>query len=415
MDKGAPVIFIVGGMLDPSNPSASLNLAAEIGYGFEQNGATTCIFSFEYPKDASLAPSGEYRGVKYELITVPWFLRTISQLVPKASKWLVSNWISFRLAGDLIKGRRTPQHVFCMSGRAACLKRIADACCVANITTSFFLVEEYLSMVDAKKQMAGRTKKASERALAHANELYYKVLPRFNHICCITAELEQFVRSRLGLDSTYTLTNIRRNDESSARPQLRERDGNEEPRELRLLYSGRINFSRDEFETLFSALSIAVEKDLPFKLDIFGRGNVGEERRIKQSIEDHNLSGWVVLHGFVSNEVLASAQLAADICLLLKAEIDQNRYNFPTKLMDYLDLSKPVVMTRIATHQHYFTDRENAIFVAPGSAESLFEGLYFAWGHRGEAREIGRRGREVLLSRFSAERVTAKYLDYLHA
>jgi len=242
--------------------------------------------------------------------------------------------------------------------------------------------------------------------------LYYTVLKRVDLLCCISQPLYNFlIEKRYSENHLHILSNVKFLDKPVERL-IRESLPTKNTR--RVLYSGRINLTRDDFYTLFEAWRLLLDQGTNLQLDIFGSGPKQEIQKVSKLIKEFNLEDSVTFHGFVSRALLEQALERADAFLLLKSDIPQNRFNYPTKLMDYLSYGKPVIMSKIASHERHFSHGKNSLMVTPGSTSELFDVLKTIATSYETVTPIGIEGSKLLRIHFDATVESAKLVEKLY-
>lgn len=88
---------------------------------------------------------------------------------------------------------------------------------------------------------------------------------------------------------------------------------------------------------------------------------------------------------------------------------------FPTKLGEYLASGRPVVVTNTGDIPQYLQDRVNAFLTPPGDTAAFARALRYVMSHPEEAREAGRRGREVAVTQFSSQVQGARIIEFIRA
>ncbi|ARN77771.1 hypothetical protein BST97_07030 [Nonlabens spongiae] len=108
---------------------------------------------------------------------------------------------------------------------------------------------------------------------------------------------------------------------------------------FKVVYSGAIN----DWTGIFQLVEDFNKIDAPcVNLEIYGKG---EEDRMLSLIESKSIKN-VVYKGFVSDSVLMTAMRGADVLINPRnTSLENTKYNFPSKLLTYIALKKPVIST----------------------------------------------------------------------
>lgn len=401
-------VIITGGLLDFPAKGASANLAAELWHGFAGNGLAPMMVPLDESRVADGPVRGVYQGADYAYLHAH---RNPLHRHFRGSSTLSKFFSAFKLS-RLIKSRSDSlTMVFALSLSEREFKMIARACRRSQVPFVYFLVEEPSSMFRMGWQSGLITLNQLKRAEARAETFYKKTLTRATVVCCITKALADYAIDRgVPAEKVFVLPNVKRctnsvSNNESASP----------GKPLTLIYSGRINFVRDDFDILFEAWERAMQESLPLRLEIYGSGPQKDEMKINDTITERGLTESVEFRGFIERGELEARQASADAFLLLKADIEQNRFNYPTKLMDYLNWAGPVIMSDISSHRVHFIDKKNCIMVQPGSAQSLLRALRWLVENEHRSREIGLRGRALLQSNFDPIQNAGSLIDMVRS
>jgi glycosyltransferase involved in cell wall biosynthesis len=102
--------------------------------------------------------------------------------------------------------------------------------------------------------------------------------------------------------------------------------------------------------------------------------------------------------------------LRADVGVVPLAQTPFTEIMAPNKLFEYVALGKPVIASRLAGIERYFTDRE-VLFVEPGDASALAAAIERLYADPALRDQLSSRA----LERFKAYRWSSVVDDYLEA
>lgn len=397
-------VFFIGSGFDICDGNATTNYSVELAMGFQSNGFDSLLLPIFNSGEESTR--GTYRGVRFEFIfdsarnfsvsSLP-FIRTFT-FYRKLSKYLSSL-------------PELPSLIFAMSMPPDLLEKIIKVGRVHGVPVIYHLVEEPFSVLRMKRD--ARLSRGIGFCLnwIRIYWLYTVVLRRVDFLCCISPALfELLVSKGYKKPLLHVLPNVK--FQSGAENGLKFAL-DPKTRSRTILYSGRINFVRDDFNLLLKSWKKLQEEGLKLKLEIYGSGPRNEANKIHRLIDEFDIRNSVTFHGFVERSKLEKAHESADAFLLLKADIPQNQYNFPTKLMDYLSYGKPVIMSRITNHELYFTDDDTALMVEPGSTNDLLRVLKRIATDYETVSPIGVRGSKLLKQHFDSRTEVKSLLEKL--
>ncbi len=140
-----------------------------------------------------------------------------------------------------------------------------------------------------------------------------------------------------------------------------------------LLHAGSLSEQKDGIVGVFKAFAIAnarLNGELYFYLtDKTAPAKTIES--INKIIRENNLEEKVFFLGLIPKPELIAYQKECSMLILNKPDNEQNRYNFSTKLGEYLVLGKPVVYTPVGEMNVYLQDKQNAFKVMNNDSGSL--------------------------------------------
>ncbi|SDP70881.1 glycosyltransferase [Desulforhopalus singaporensis] len=401
-------VVITGGGFGFVDGNASSNLSVEFALAYKELGFSPIII----PQNPSLsdqeASYGSYRGIEYS------YPLKRKNIVAGYGGW--RNSVNYRLGvliNPLLTGwfiwrrRKTISHVFSQTLRPTTLAILGVACRFSGLPLVYHLVEEPWSLTAQADLTGWRRLLRALQVLPPVIFLYALVL-RFlvTKVACITDQLMELLR-RLGY-SRYQLLylpNVRYlagENSVEVNPEMPKSYDDPFFNLPYLLYSGQVSAGKESFRPLFEALRKLNADGGRVALRIYGGGHPDAVSRVCKLIEEADVHRWVRYFGFVDRNTLAEAQRNAFLCLLLKRDVAFNRYNFPTKLMDYLVNKKPVLMSNLELHNKYFTNKFDALIVCPDSVDEIHDALMWSLLKPEQLNIIGNRGGEILRKEFCA-------------
>jgi len=176
---------------------------------------------------------------------------------------------------------------------------------------------------------------------------------------------------------------------------------------------GSVSFAKDGISTLLKAMTMLKARRLPVHLDMFGHGLRSEQLRLEIALKMRRLGDTVKWWGFVAPEQLQAHLASAGALVLCKSDSRQNRFNFATRLVDYLSVARPCIISRVGETAAYFRNGDNALVFEAGDCRTLAGHIEWLVYHPQEADEIGRRGHRLLSEVFDAKQRIAALLPIL--
>ncbi len=137
---------------------------------------------------------------------------------------------------------------------------------------------------------------------------------------------------------------------------------------LELIYHGMVA-KRNGLENAILAVSALKAELKPLKLRIIGEGD--DILHLSDLVNEMGLTDFVQIHkGMIPLEKLVPIIQGADAGIVPILYDEFTRYMLPVKLLEYVAMGKPVICSRTATIEAYFTDKMIR-FVTPGDVSEL--------------------------------------------
>ena len=173
-----------------------------------------------------------------------------------------------------------------------------------------------------------------------------------------------------------------------------------------LFHAGSLSKQKDGIVAVFKAFALAQNKLQEESIRMnFVLTNFKTHQWIKDEIgavvENHGIQDQIIVTGYLSDDSLRTYLAEAAVLLVNKPQSVQNKYNFPTKLGDYLQSGTPVVLAaREIEAVNYLQNEKNALVVEPDNIEEMAGAIYQLVKDHGLAERIGRNGVELAKSTF---------------
>jgi glycosyltransferase involved in cell wall biosynthesis/GT2 family glycosyltransferase len=220
---------------------------------------------------------------------------------------------------------------------------------------------------------------------------------RFGRGCdlavCVSPHLAEYVRGRLGIERTLVAPNG--SDPELYRPDApivrHLRDG--DPRSFHVLWMGSAYVPWHDFDLLKEAAEIIWHRGNPHHIAVHLIGKdvrlIGE---MPPNVHYHGMEEYQRLPGWMS-------AMHVGLCLYRPGPAD---YSSPLKLFDYLSSGLAVVATRQPQTAQVLGELDTPdLLIAPHDAEGLADRLEALAGDRARVRQVGRRARDLLVSKYT--------------
>lgn len=146
-------------------------------------------------------------------------------------------------------------------------------------------------------------------------------------------------------------------------------------------------------------------------LCLLGAGAAKTE--LEALVKQLGLEQVVVIHPPVPYAEIADHIASADVGIIPLPDIEWWNTSSPLKLMEYLAVGKPVIVSRIAAHTAVLRESECAFYLRDVSPVSIMEGILHFYHRRDDFLRWGNTGRDLVRERFSWKRQAERLLDYI--
>lgn len=177
-----------------------------------------------------------------------------------------------------------------------------------------------------------------------------------------------------------------------------------------IMYHGSLSLSRGLSEAIQS-ISLLKDEIPELCLFLIGRGDAEDE--LKRIVKYNGLENNVVIHKPVEYRLVPSFIESCDVGLLPLPDILWWKMSSPLKLLEYLAMSKPVVLTDIEAHRQIIKGRECGIFINSCKPSDIRDGILKAYSMGESLKELGYSGRKLVDKEFSWREQAKKLNNFL--
>jgi len=151
--------------------------------------------------------------------------------------------------------------------------------------------------------------------------------------------------------------------------------------------------------------------DLPdLRLLIVGAGNQWD--KLEATVAEKQLDK-VILKSSVPYSQIPNWIALADLCVVPLPDHPWWRVSSPLKLMEYLAMGKPVLLTEMRAHRAIIPGDDGAFYISEARPEVFAEGIRRALGRRNRFAEMGNRGRRKAEADLTWEKQAGILRDYM--
>jgi glycosyltransferase involved in cell wall biosynthesis len=179
-----------------------------------------------------------------------------------------------------------------------------------------------------------------------------------------------------------------------------------------VLYHGSFRPKGGLIESI-KAMSIVKKEHPDIVLFLLGYGSEPFLKLLKETIRENNLEESVLLEGPVDYGDVHKYISISDVGLVPLPDIPDWRNQQPNKLLEYLAMKKVVVVSVSPAHQLVLDNHRNAIYVSHVVPTELAEAIERAYHNRDRLAEWGEIGRDIVVEKYTWDRVNEDFMTYL--
>lgn len=148
-------------------------------------------------------------------------------------------------------------------------------------------------------------------------------------------------------------------------------------------------------------------------LFLLGKGNDTFLSLLKEKIKENNVEGLVILHGPVGFSDVSGYISMSDVGLVPLPNTPVWRYQQPNKLLEYMAMKKPIIVSESPAHRFVVGNKRNAIYVLNVVPVELASAIEYACDNRDKLDEYAEIGRDIVNKRFTWKKVNGDFETYL--
>lgn len=175
------------------------------------------------------------------------------------------------------------------------------------------------------------------------------------------------------------------------------------------IYHGALSRSRGCIEAI-DAIAIARKQHPDIILFLLGSGEV---HLLQKQISKNKLEDNVIIHDPVDYRDVPKYIAMSDVGVVVLPDIPDWRNQCPLKLLEYLAMKKPVILTDIAANREIVGDSKCAIYVPSCNPSKIADALEYAFDNRDRLKEWGEYGRAIVIKKYSWDKVVDDREEHL--
>jgi glycosyltransferase involved in cell wall biosynthesis len=252
----------------------------------------------------------------------------------------------------------------------------------------------------------------------HLNDLSFRMsmasAKKYDGMTILTTAMRDEICSNFNIDPNFvgvwtsgtstTLFNPEKYDGND----LREKLGLS--RDFVVFHHGVLAPTRGLFETI-KALSIL--RDCHRDLKLFFLGNGPSVQLLKNAACEGSVKDRVIIHEQVDYKEVPKYIAICDVGIVPLSNSPEWRYQSPLKLLEYLSMGKPAIVTDIPANRGIIGNSKCGIFIPSIRPEDIARAISYAKVNKASLVEWGSQGRSIVERKFSWEKVARDLDEYL--
>lgn len=183
-----------------------------------------------------------------------------------------------------------------------------------------------------------------------------------------------------------------------------------------IAYCGDFGKNKDGIPILIDSFKIISKKFNNIKLYLIGdTRDKNVMKSLVQKVSDYKLDSKVVFTGRIDHNEMPKYLCNASLLALARPANKQAEGGFPSKLIEYLETGKPIIITKVGEIPDYLTDGVTAFLCEPGSVEEFAEKLDYALSNPELAKQIGLNGQKLIYSTFNYKTQAQKLINFIQS
>lgn len=148
-------------------------------------------------------------------------------------------------------------------------------------------------------------------------------------------------------------------------------------------------------------------------LVLFFLGSGPFEQELKTIIANQGLSESVKMHESVKYSDVPKFIAISDVGLVPLPNLQKWRSQCPLKLLEYLAMEKPVIVTNLRAHKEILQDSKSGIFVQSCNAQDIASCIKFAYENKESLPKWGKSGKQLVTEKYTWDQVAETFQNYL--
>ncbi|MCG9881416.1 MAG: glycosyltransferase [Bacteroidia bacterium] len=173
---------------------------------------------------------------------------------------------------------------------------------------------------------------------------------------------------------------------------------------FRIVHTGSLTEHKDGILTIINAIG-ELKRRFLIEIDFYSTGKIENSNvfnQVQNLIKNFEIDNQIKFLGYLSKDDLFELQKTSDLFIIYKIDNEQNRFNFPSKIAEYMALGKPVLTTNVGEAPLRFIDDENIFILQDFGVDALVLKLLFLYNNTELMRKVGINGKNVAYLNFDS-------------
>lgn len=159
--------------------------------------------------------------------------------------------------------------------------------------------------------------------------------------------------------------------------------------------------------------SLSILKSQCPDLVLFILGNRESFPWIEKICQEYGVTDRVILHDKVDHDAVPEYIALCNVAIVPLQDIWIWRNQSPLKLLEYLSMEKVVIATDIPANRYVIGESKCGVYISSADPSEITKGIFYAYENREKLQKWGKSGRELVMEKYSWEKVAAGLNEYL--
>lgn len=178
-----------------------------------------------------------------------------------------------------------------------------------------------------------------------------------------------------------------------------------------VMQHGEISHNRGLYEII---LAINLLRDHYPNIILFLLGSGHAEKMLKKTIQELHLQEKCILHQPVDYNEIPQYLANCNVGIMAYPKIKYWQVNNPIKLLEYLAMAKPVIVTDMPVFRNVIGAKKCGIFINSNHPQDIARAIAFCYENKKKLMEWGIKGRELVQQKYTWRRQAITLANFLN-